>query len=335
MTTHRKPLCLLIVCLLALEFSPRTTKGQGNPEYEHILIEVNGARDRIRNAIQSQGGKITADLKYADAIAADVPSDSIAGLRNLVGPSAISKDVRVAGPRAMESGGIRNASATQAGPVITTPTKSGKPILSSGLSAFALSNPQAYVLNNLGTNIDKLHAQGFTGKNTIVAVIDSGYRLGFSYLDSDDSLIGGQDFVGDGNGFSNIANDGHGTFIAGLISGKGTFAISDTLRNTIQAYAPTALDPESGDLSLIGTAPSAKIYAVRVFGIDPNVGAPLSVILTAIDHVIALRKDWNNSHGATGLKIDVCNLSFGFKDLATGRTVLDRYIDALLDARIV
>jgi len=335
MTTHRKPLCFLLVCLLAVEFSPRTTKGQVAPEYEHILIEANGAGDRIRAAIQSQGGKVTAELEYADAIAADVPSDAIDGLRNIVGPSAISKDVRIAGERAVASGGIRIANSTQVGPVINSRTKSGKPIESSDLAAFAASHPQAYVLNNLGTRIDKLHAQGFSGQNTIVAVIDSGYRPGFSYLDSDDSLIGGKDFVGDGNGFSNTANDGHGTFIAGLISGKGSFVPGDALRSALQAYAPSALDPKTGELFLIGTAPAAKIYAVRVFGVDPNAGAPLSVILHAIDHVIRLRKDWNDSHGARGLKIDVCNLSIGLRTLQSGREMLERSTDALLAVGIV
>src|SRR5215510_11828903 len=212
MTTLRKLFYLLLVCLLAADFSSRTAHAQSSPDFEHILIETNGAGDRVRDAIRSQGGKVTAELKYADAIAADVPLDSIEQIRNLVGASSISKDVRIPGPRTVTSGGIRNANATQAGPVITNRVISGRPIVSSGLAEFASSHPQAYVLNNLGTRIDKLHAMGFTGKNTIVAVIDSGYRPGFSYLDSDGSVIGGKDFVGDGNGFSNIANDGHGTF---------------------------------------------------------------------------------------------------------------------------
>ena len=168
-----------------------------------------------------------------------------------------------------------------------------------------------------------------------MAVIDSGYRPGFSYLDFGGSLIGGKDFVGDGRGFSNPANDGHGTFVAGLISGKGTFSISDTLRTAIQSYAPAALDPVSGDLSLIGAAPAAKIYAVRIFGVDASRGAPLSVVLTAIQHVIDLRKDWDASRGTRGMKIDVCNLSVGFTTLNAGRSLLDRSMDALLAAGIL
>lgn len=335
MTTLRKPLYFLLVCLLAANLLSHTTRAQESPEYEQILIETNGAGDRIGKAIRAQGGRITAELRYADALAADVPADTIETIRNMVAPGSISKDVRIPGPRNVTAGGIRNARESQVGPVVTNRAKSGRPIVSSGLSTFASTHPQAYVLNNLGTKIDKLHAQGFTGKNTIVALIDSGYRPGFSYLDSDHSLIGGIDFVGDGNGFSNIANDGHGTFVAGLISGKGSFVISDTLHDVIQAYASAALDPQTGELSLIGTAPSAKLYAVRVFGVDASAGAPLSVILKAIQHVIDLRKDWEESHGTRGLKIDVCNLSLGVRTLAAGRTLLDRSIDALLMAGIV
>src|SRR6185436_7690358 len=189
---------------------------------EHILIETNGAGDRIGKAIRAQGGKVTAEFRYADALAADIPADALESIRNLVSPGSISKDVRVPGPRNITADGIRNARESHAGPVVTNRAKSGRPIVPSGLSTFASTHPEAYVLNNLGTRIDRLHAQGFTGKNTIVALIDSGYRPGFPYLDADQSLIGGIDFVGDGNGFSTIANDGHGTVVAGLISGEGS-----------------------------------------------------------------------------------------------------------------
>src|SRR5262249_13224101 len=118
MSTLRKTLYILLVCLLATDFSSRTTKAQDSPELEHILIEANGAGDRIRDAIRSQGGKVTAELKYADALAADVPSDSIDKIRNIAGPSSISKDVRILGPRTVTSGGIRNVNSTQVGPVV-------------------------------------------------------------------------------------------------------------------------------------------------------------------------------------------------------------------------
>ncbi|HET9131989.1 MAG TPA: S8 family serine peptidase, partial [Terriglobia bacterium] len=268
-------------------------------------------------------------------IAADVPVEALDEIRSLVGPASLSKDINVPAPGSIGSNGSRSINGSQVGPVVTAKSKSNRTISPTDVQQIATSHPDAYLLNNAGTRIEKLHAKGFTGEGVIVAVIDSGFRPGFTYLDGDQSLIGGMDFVGDGLGFSNVANDGHGTFAAGLISGNGSFVPGDPLQQALSSYAPGALDPATGELTLLGTAPSAKIYAVRVFGADASVGAPLSVILEAIQHVIDLRRDYDKSHGSRGLKIDVCNLSLGVTTLNAGRDMLDRSVDALLKAGIV
>ena len=320
---------------IALLLLASSAQAQGIRHYEHVLIEVPKPYDRFVSAINSQGGRVTHQFTYVDGIAADLPLDALESIRTLVGAASISKDVSVPAPRGMESNGARTVNGKQIGPVVTSTSKSNRTIPSSALPEFATSHPDSYSLNNTGTQIEKLHARGLTGADTIVAVIDSGFRPGFSYLDADHSLIGGKDFVGDGLGFSNIANDGHGTFAAGLISGNGSFLPGEDLKVALQSYAPKALDSNTGELTLLGTAPRARIYAVRVFGVDASAGAPLSVILDAIQHVIDLRREYDNSHGARGLKIDVCNLSLGVSTIYAGRGILDRSVDALLRAGIV
>jgi len=335
MTTYRNIPRALLTLFLSLSILASVTHAQNIRRYEHVLIEVPKPYDRFISAINSQGGRVTHQFTYVDGIAADIPVDALDTIRTLVGPATMSKDVSVPAPRGVESNGARNVSGKQIGPVITTKSQSLRTIPPSGLAEFASSHPDAYSLNNAGTRIDKLHARGYSGAGTIVAVIDSGYRPGFTYLDADQSLIGGRDFVGDGNGFSNVANDGHGTFATGLISGNGSFIPGEALQDALSSYAPGALDPRTGELTLVGTAPGAKIYAVRVFGVDASVGAPLSVILEAIQHVIDLRRDYDRSHGARGLKIDVCNLSLGVSTIYAGRGILDRSVDALLQAGII
>jgi subtilisin family serine protease len=325
----------VLTVFLALSFLGSLAYAQGGRKYEHVLIEVPKPYDPIISAINSQGGHVTHQFTYVDGIAADVPVDALDAIRTLIGPASMSKDVNVPAPGSLGSNGSRGINGSQVGPVVTAKSKSNRTIPTSGLQLFASSHPDSSSLNNAGTRIEKLHARGFTGEGTIVAVIDSGYRPGFTYLDGDQSLIGGKDFVGDGLGFSNVANDGHGTFAAGLISGNGSFLPGDALQQALSSYAPAALDPTTGELTLLGTAPSAKIYAVRVFGVDASVGAPLSLILEAIQHVIDLRRDYDRSHGARGLKIDVCNLSLGVSTLYAGRDILDRSVDALLKAGIV
>ena len=325
----------LITVFFTLSFIGSLAYAQGGRNFEHVLIEVPQPYDRIISAINSQGGRVTHQFTYVDGIAADVPVEALDAIRTLVGPASMSKDVNVPAPGSIGSNGSRSINGSQIGPVITARSKSNRTISAAGVQQLASSHPDAYLLNNAGTRIEKLHAKGFTGEGTIVAVIDSGFRPGFTYLDADQSLIGGMDFVGDGLGFSNVANDGHGTFAAGLISGNGSFLPGEALQVALSSYAPTTLDPVTGELTLLGTAPSAKIYAVRVFGVDASVGAPLSLILEAIQHVIDLRRDYDRSHGARGMKIDVCNLSLGVSTLFAGRDILDRSVDALLRAGIV
>ena len=324
-----------LIVLFSLSFFGSVGHAQGSRRYEHVLIEVPQPYDRIISAITSQGGHVTHQFTYVDGIAADIPVDALDAIRTMIGPASMSKDVNVPAPGSLGSNGSRSPNGSQVGPVVTAKSTSKRTISPSDLQEFASSHPDAYLLNNAGTGIDKLHAKGFTGQGSIVAVIDSGYRPGFTYLDADQSLIGGKDFVGDGRGFSNAGNDGHGTFAAGLISGNGSFVPVEPLRQALSSYAPGALDPTTGELTLLGSAPSAKIYAVRVFGVDASEGAHLSVILEAIQHVIDLRRDYDRSHGARGMKIDVCNLSLGVSTLYAGRDIFDRSVNALLKAGIV
>jgi subtilisin family serine protease len=151
------------------------------------------------------------------------------------------------------------------------------------------------------------------------------------------------DFVDDGpagpagdmpNDWSKMNNDGHGTFAAGLIAGNGLFSPTKALKDAINRYAPDVLD-DSGNLRLIGTAPDAKIYVVRVFGNSASQGTSLSTILAAIQHVIDLREEYESTNGRHGLRIDVCNLSLGIATLQAGRGPLDQSVDELLKAGII
>ena len=71
--------------------------------------------------------------------------------------------------------------------------------------------------DELRINVQPLHDAGFKGQGVIVAVIDTGLRPGYPHLEGDGSIIGGEDFIGDGRGWSHPDNDWHGTVVAGMI----------------------------------------------------------------------------------------------------------------------
>src|SRR5262249_10797232 len=116
--------------------------------------------------------------------------------------------------------------------------ESAEPIAAEDMASFAAANPDAYLVNNAATGVNTLHADGFAGQGIVVAVIDSGIRPGFPHLSLDGSVIGCEDFLTDGNGCVNAANDGHGTFVAGMISANVNFGFNtlSTFFRSTSAY---------------------------------------------------------------------------------------------------
>jgi hypothetical protein len=97
---------------------------------------------------------------------------------------------------------------------------------------------------------------------------------------------------------------------------------------------------------MTGTAPGAKIYAMKVFEASGG-GSPESRIIAAMDRAITLRINYNMGGanvvaGGTGtesdpvvysaLKIDVVNMSLGGSTLFAGRDIEDQLTLAMLDA---
>lgn len=334
---HGKYFRLSLSALLLLFGLTGVSHAQGKRKTQKVLIETSKPYDRITNAIKARGGKVTWEYEYVDGIAAEIPDDAIEDIRAIVGSTAIDKDGNVPHPTIVKSSRSRIGTHQSGQAVTTLTTASG--IATANIANFANSHPEAYSINNAGTRIEKVHAKGFTGKGTIVAVIDSGLRPGYKLPAG--SIVGGVDFVDDGDpgsagdtatDWKKDTNDGHGTFAVGLITGNASFSVgaNSIMKKALDLYSPGTL--VDGKLSLIGTAPESKIYVVRVFG---DAGASTSTVLAAIQHVIEQRDRYDRTGGRQGIKIDVVNLSFGTYTLEAGRSLLDKSVDALLKAGIV
>jgi subtilisin family serine protease len=301
---------------------------------EKVLVRAKKPYANLVQKIRAKGGKVTHQYKYVDALAVDVPSDALADIRALVGPSSISKDEIIPAPQSVDTlrgrAGLPKAANAQ-----SIAARSSQALGASAITQLAATNPSAYLFNNEINNIAPLHAEGFLGQNVTVAVIDSGLRPGFPHIAG--SVVGCDDFVGDALGCSNSGNNGHGTFVAGMISAgvAFVFAPTSTFRLAVLAECGAAcfLDPPANTIiPMLGTAPLSNIYSFRVF--PATGGAPTSRILIAVERVIDLKVKFDAGQPG-GVNLQVCNMSLGAPTLFAGRDLFDTSVDVMIAKNIV
>lgn len=328
MVTLRRVWC---ICFLGFLFAPLS---QPQPATERVLIRARRPYTNLINAIQARGGRVTRQFRYVDAIAAEVPRNAVAAVTALAGEEAVSKDLVIPNPAPVDT--LRGRNLVRRGNENALAFGSAQLLSGAEIASLASANPNAYLLNNAIANASPLHAAGIAGQGVIVAVIDSGIRPGFPHISLDGSVIGCEDFVGDALGCSNPANDGHGTFVAGMISANVifTFPAGSPFREAVLAECPLCFadPPANTQIPMIGTAPLASIYALRV--LEPNGGSPTSRVIAAIERVIELREKYDAGQPG-GVNIQVVNMSLGGPTLYAGRDLFDQTVDLLLEKGIV
>ncbi len=303
---------------------------------ERVIIKCGQSCESVAKAVQQDGGRLLRRYKYVTAVVADVSDLSLPTTRALVDAGAIRKDLYVhAIPMPRD---VRGAGLVAGEEVVGATTVDAD----SDTLRSAEVGPAAFTINNVETNVQPLLAAGFTGTGMKVAVIDTGIRPGFPHLSLDNSVIGGEDFVNDGLGYSNPNNNGHGTFVAGMISANVTFTFApdSAFLAGISAHCPSCV--LSGNrVPMIGSAPNASIYAVRV--LDTDGSGRQSAVLAAMERVIDLRRAYDggasesqNPDGSfNALNIRVANMSLGGVTLFPGRDVQDEMTNAFLENDIV
>jgi hypothetical protein len=300
---------------------------------EAFLIRSEKPYGAVVSAVTGLGGEVTHQFVNVDAIAAKIPRGQVAALEALLGPGALLKDQIIPRPVAVDILKGRNFALPAVGNPLSIPYESVAGLSAAEIQAIA-ATPDAYLFNNSVINVNALHAAGFAGQGVVVGVIDSGYRPGFPHLSLDGSVIGGENFSGDGIAWNSFSNDGHGTFVAGMISANVQFGFpaNSFLANTIKTYSPESVLP-GNVVPMIGTAPLSSIYALKVFPVG-GLGADTSDILDAIDRAIELRQLYDAGMPG-GVNIKVVNMSLSGPTLYAGRDLFDQAVEAFLENDIV
>ncbi len=134
---------------------------------------------------------------------------------------------------------------------------------------------------------------GYTGAGVDVAIIDTGVNA-VEGLATPGKIVYGPDlsFESQTDALRNLDTNGHGTFMAGIIAGRGSDAVTGS-------YAGDATN-------FLGVAPDARILSVKVGVADG--GVDVSQVIAAIDWVVQHRTDY-------GMNIRVLNLAYGTDSL--------------------
>ena len=295
---------------------------------ERIIIQVAKPYGPMVARIEAMGGTVHHQYRYVDAIAAEVPDAVADGLRKGLPPGTVHKDLIVPVPDvARDPDGTRRLVDIDA----------------ADASVEATASADAYLISNTSLGLDSVHAMGFAGQDVVVAILDEGYRPGFPHLEVGwSSVIGGEDLTGDSYGWSSWNNGGHGTFVGGMVAAHVAFTFSSSFTDIVAHYCPQCVDG-LGRIPMIGSAPLADLYMVKVLTDEPGIPNYLSTILAGMERVLEMKDNYaagdpmvQNPDGSfDALNVGVCNMSLGWYSLFSGREVAEQLTNAFLERDIV
>jgi len=350
------PVYLISITVLFTVFSITLTSCSNSSDSsqtrpgERYVIQCESTCDSVSAKITALGGKVTINYSNVNALAIDIPASIIENVQTLNGLKAIAKDriVRIPEPAAIRK---------------VTLTGTQQPVIyqSKELNALLPTLPANYNYNNLLNGATELHLNNLTGSGVVVAIIDTGTANNADIVPSlAGSVIGGESFVPDAlpgdpaePSATSTLNDSHGTWIGGMIASHIALVIptDNPLVQSLLTHSPESVLPNDATTSLvpvIGTAPEASLYALKVFPANGN-GAPSSRIILAMDRAITLKQNFNsnipvattsgdgsedNPFVYDSLNIQVVNMSLGGATLFPGLDVEDILTREMLMAGI-
>jgi subtilisin family serine protease len=260
--------------------------GAGAAE-ERILIRCDPPYAPLIEHVEALGGRVTWRYSNAGGVAAVVPEGAATELAARPGVLGIERDLEVDAPEPVGRLDVVEPDA--------------EAIDAEGFAALGAPFPPGFGLENDLNGANELHAAGHRGDGVVVAVIDTGT---FENTALAGRVLGGENLVPDPGepAATARANRDHGTWVATRIAGDAGFAFPDEtfVVPSLRLHSPESLVPCDGvvcplgssAIPVIGTAPGAEIYAIKVFSAS-GAGAPFSRIVAALDRVLTLRRNFD------------------------------------------
>jgi hypothetical protein len=287
-----------------------------------VIAMAEGSTDALVAHIQSLGGTVSFQYRNVPAVAATIPAGALAQVSRFAGVMSVQKDPMVY----LDDTELGKNAANPMSYVVDG--AEGVELKAQDPAAIDLGEvPEGYA-SFAYTGANTVWSETGAGDGTIVAVVDTGTAPNVCLSHAVIGAPGypdGYNASGDGIPANDTSNYYHGTHVAGVIASSCTLAVdpSSALGAAIATYLPWDLD----EVPLLGQAPLAQIYPVKVFPAS-GAGVPSSVILDGLDHVLTLKKDGL-------LDIDIVNMSLGGGTGWDGKDPYDRFMAELVNAGIL
>ena len=301
---------------------------------------------QVVSEIESLGGEVSQVYESVEALAATVPTDKILELASNPNVKRIYEDtVRYlasgeTGPKPPDPGPVELELMEE------LPEASIIPL---DVKEIGSVTPSTYHISKL-THAEEVWEETEFGAESTVAIIDTGcWNETYTDLETDrtyypwyyiddpnvTNVIGGIDVSYDVGteyeGYGNPMNHYHGTACGYFLAAHVYIIFGDghPWGEAIYRYDPegTWKDAENNTwVTCLGIAPSAEIYAIKVFD-HTGGGIPSSIVMAGIDHAIQQK--------VTGAyDIDVISMSLGGGVGADGEDPEDLLVDAAREAGI-
>lgn len=319
--------------------------GKETSEQMDIVVQTTD-NAQVVSEIESLGGEVSQVYKSVEALAATVPADKILELASNPNVKRIYEDT------------VRYLASGETGPKPPDPGPVELELMEElpeaniiplDVKEIGSVTPSTYHISKL-THAEEVWEETEFGAESTVAIIDTGcWNETYTDLETDrtyypwyyiddpnvTNVIGGIDLSYDVGteyeGYGNPMNHYHGTACGYFLAAHVYIIFGDghPWGEAIYRYDPEGTWKDEDNNTWVtcrGIAPSAEIYAIKVFD-HTGGGIPSSIVMAGIDHAIQ-QKD-------TGAyDIDVISMSLGGGVGADGEDPEDLLVDAAREAGI-